>query len=100
MIYSQCYQYARSTTPVSLHPAVYYAHLASNRARAHESTPSSEGPRSGSKAHEIYTAKIAQGDPVVSSMGKVGTMPLLTLGGEPNHEDTNRKFLRETMWYI
>ncbi|KAK4653662.1 Protein argonaute [Podospora pseudocomata] len=36
MIYHQCYQYVRSTTPVSLHPAVYYAHLVSNRARPHE----------------------------------------------------------------
>lgn len=36
MIYEQCYQYMRSTTPVSLHPAVYYAHLASNRGRCHE----------------------------------------------------------------
>ncbi|KAI1439754.1 Piwi-domain-containing protein [Annulohypoxylon stygium] len=39
MIYQQCYQYCRSTTPVSLHPAVYYAHLASNRARCHEFLP-------------------------------------------------------------
>ncbi|KAI1086846.1 Piwi-domain-containing protein [Rostrohypoxylon terebratum] len=39
MIYHQCYQYCRSTTPVSLHPAVYYAHLASNRARCHEFQP-------------------------------------------------------------
>lgn len=36
LLYEQCYQYIRSTTPVSLHPAVYYAHLASNRARSHE----------------------------------------------------------------
>lgn len=36
MLYEQCYQYIRSTTPVSLHPAVYYAHLASNRAKSHE----------------------------------------------------------------
>ncbi|KAL2261286.1 hypothetical protein VTK26DRAFT_4477 [Humicola hyalothermophila] len=38
ILYQQCYQYCRSTTPVSLHPAVYYAHLASARARHHEST--------------------------------------------------------------
>ena len=36
MIYEQSYQYMRSTTPVSLFPAVYYAHLASNRGRVHE----------------------------------------------------------------
>ncbi|PGH18113.1 hypothetical protein AJ79_00741 [Helicocarpus griseus UAMH5409] len=47
MIYEHCYQYMRSTTSVSLFPAVYYAHLASNRARAHENVPASSGPRSG-----------------------------------------------------
>ncbi|CAL8577970.1 Protein argonaute, variant 2 [Xanthoria parietina] len=36
MLYEHSYQYMRSTTPVSLFPAVYYAHLASNRARSHE----------------------------------------------------------------
>lgn len=41
ILYQQCYQYCRSTTPVSLHPAVYYAHLASARARHHESSASS-----------------------------------------------------------
>lgn len=35
MIYEHSYQYMRATTPVSLFPAVYYAHLASNRARSH-----------------------------------------------------------------
>lgn len=47
MIYEHCYQYMRSTTSVSLHPAVYYAHLASTRARSHEDIPSSEGPQGG-----------------------------------------------------
>lgn len=47
MIYEQCYQYIRSTTPVSLHPAVYYAHLASNRAASHINEASSSGPQSG-----------------------------------------------------
>ncbi|EPS29917.1 hypothetical protein PDE_04867 [Penicillium oxalicum 114-2] len=36
MIYEQCYQYVRSTTSVSIHPAIYYAHLISVRARHHE----------------------------------------------------------------
>ncbi|MCJ1470295.1 hypothetical protein MMC07_008940 [Pseudocyphellaria aurata] len=35
MLYEHSYQYMRATTPVSLFPAVYYAHLASNRARSH-----------------------------------------------------------------
>ncbi|KAM0243244.1 hypothetical protein ACHAPO_000084 [Fusarium lateritium] len=40
-------------TPVSLHPAVYYTHLASNRARAHENIATSDGFRTGAKGHEI-----------------------------------------------
>ena len=47
MLYEHCYQYMRSTTSVSLHPAAYYAHLASNRAKAHEDVPASSGPQGG-----------------------------------------------------
>ncbi|KAK5089548.1 Protein argonaute [Exophiala xenobiotica] len=47
MIYEHCYQYMRSTTSVSLHPAVYYAHLASNRAKAHENVAAALGPQGG-----------------------------------------------------
>ncbi|KAI9929068.1 hypothetical protein ASPWEDRAFT_128423 [Aspergillus wentii DTO 134E9] len=47
MIYDHCYQYMRSTTSVSLFPAVYYAHLAAARARHHEDVPASSGPQSG-----------------------------------------------------
>jgi len=36
LIYEQCYQYIRATTPVSQHPAIYYAHIASNRAIPHD----------------------------------------------------------------
>ncbi|KAK6828449.1 eukaryotic translation initiation factor [Apiospora arundinis] len=35
LIYQQCYQYSRCHTPVSLHPAIYYAHRISLRARSH-----------------------------------------------------------------
>ncbi|KAG8529183.1 uncharacterized protein KY384_005818 [Bacidia gigantensis] len=35
LLYEHCYQYQRSTTPVSLFPAVYYAHLAAARAVSH-----------------------------------------------------------------
>jgi eukaryotic translation initiation factor 2C len=38
ILYEQVYQYARATTPVSMHPAVYYAHIASGRAGTHDPT--------------------------------------------------------------
>ncbi|KAL2868227.1 putative eukaryotic translation initiation factor eIF-2C4 [Aspergillus lucknowensis] len=47
MIYDHCYQYMRSTTSVSLFPAVYYAHLVATRARHHDDAPASSGPQSG-----------------------------------------------------
>jgi len=36
LVYNSCYTYIRASNSVSLIPAVYYAHLASSRARAHE----------------------------------------------------------------
>jgi eukaryotic translation initiation factor 2C len=36
LVYNHSYQYVRSTTPVSIFPAIYYAHLAAKRAVAHD----------------------------------------------------------------
>ncbi|KAJ6019033.1 hypothetical protein N7522_001100 [Penicillium canescens] len=47
MINDHCHQYIRSTTSVSVHPAIYYAHLISVRARHHEDVPITSGPQSG-----------------------------------------------------
>lgn len=49
MIFEQCFQYARATTPVSMHPAIYYAHLASRRAEAHLDQPFMSGPKGDPK---------------------------------------------------
>lgn len=106
MIYHQCYSYARSTTPVSLHPAVYYAHLASNRARAHENIATSEGFRSGPKGHEMIRDKVAKGQSIGSVGPNMAAPPLLRLGGSPENgraiagEERQREFIRGTMWYI
>ena len=84
MIYDHCYQYMRSTTSVSLFPAVYYAHLASNRAKAHEHAPASEGPKSG--------PGFKQNQPVdESGTGEAEVKALLPLYG------TTVQF---AMWYI
>ena len=107
MIYYQCYSYARSTTPVSLHPAVYYAHLAADRARAHETVPSTDGFRAGGKGHEVHIDKAAKGLTVPGSMAGVDALPLLPLGGitgkeKPavNGEDRQRAAFRSSMWFI
>ncbi|KAI9724962.1 MAG: hypothetical protein M1812_000238 [Candelaria pacifica] len=88
MIYEQCYQYMRSTTPVSLHPAVYYAHLASNRARSHENVPASSGPRTGPPPKPKSPEKSAT-DP---EKPPTESVPLLQI--------ENTLHLREGMWYI
>ncbi|KAF4508562.1 hypothetical protein G6O67_004923 [Ophiocordyceps sinensis] len=107
MIYHQCYSYARSTTPVSLHPAVYYAHLAGARARAHENVATSEGFRAGAKGHEMVRDQVAKGITIGSIARGTESPPLLTLGGKPhpekgpaNGEMRQREFFRGTMWYI
>ncbi|KAL2014266.1 hypothetical protein VTN00DRAFT_1791 [Thermoascus crustaceus] len=84
MIYNHCYQYMRSTTSVSLFPAVYYAHLVSNRARHHENVPASSGPQSGP---EIKLTNPKQ-------KKKSTVTPTLL----PIHSTTNR--LAFVMWYI
>jgi eukaryotic translation initiation factor 2C len=47
MINDHCYQYIRSTTSISVHPAIYYAHLISVRARHHEDVSITSGPQNG-----------------------------------------------------
>ena len=84
MIYEHCYQYMRSTTSVSLFPAVYYAHLASNRARAHEDVPASDGPQTG--------PGFKQNAPPSSDPPDTETKPLMKMF------DANG--IKFAMWYI
>ncbi|TPX18236.1 uncharacterized protein E0L32_002745 [Thyridium curvatum] len=95
MIYQQCYQYQRSTTPVSLHPAVYYAHLAGARCRAHQDissdmkNPFYMAPKSWFAKHdETMTPKV--GD---------DARPILPFGTE-KADQRNVEFLKYSMWYI
>ncbi|KAI6554182.1 hypothetical protein MCOR04_010429 [Pyricularia oryzae] len=97
MLYQQCYQYARSTTPVSLHPAIYYAHLASARGRCHENTASSEkDPKT--KAQPGHFAK---GGNTESSLTRLTeSVPLLPCGAHGQAFAGNMDHFKHTMWYI
>lgn len=100
MIYQQCYQYIRSTTPVSIHPAIYYAHLAAARARAHEDIAASKkdpdvvrknlqrsGERPSESSHFLHPSEPAK--------------PLLKIGGdEGKAKQVNIDFFKGTMWFI
>jgi eukaryotic translation initiation factor 2C len=104
MIYQHCYQYIRSTTPVSLYPAVYYAHLASNRARAHEDAASDLGPRGGQKFEELLQRRNQLQTAGVLPAGSLNTIrsteakPLITLGALGS--DNAKATIKTSMWYI
>jgi len=127
MLYEHSYQYQRSTTPVSLHPAVYYAHLASNRAKAHEDKPAlssgKKGPRGEAppgptlaeqkalrKQAEEAAAKglpppagsqMVSGGDKKSSGGKKDASSRLELGEiGPLMSLNTSGGLHETMWYL
>ena len=55
IIFEHSFQYCRATTPVSLHPAVYYAHLASKRSGCHEERPLSSGEKDRNKSEAGIT---------------------------------------------
>ncbi|KAF2730445.1 Piwi-domain-containing protein [Polyplosphaeria fusca] len=85
-IFEHSYQYVRSTTPVSLHPAVYYAHLAADRSRAHLNETVVSSGKKETKA-EVRPASSSG-----SSKDKVEIQPLIPL--------SNAAGLMEAMWYI
>ncbi|KAI2467323.1 Piwi-domain-containing protein [Annulohypoxylon bovei var. microspora] len=96
MIYQQCYQYCRSTTPVSLHPAVYYAHLASNRARSHESIASESVIMAYGKPGFPY---VKDNSDIYEGRQPITSPPLLPMENPPATKDTIR-FINTTMWYV
>ncbi|KAG0647251.1 RNA interference pathway ago1 [Hyphodiscus hymeniophilus] len=107
LIYHHCYQYARSTTTVSLFPAVYYAHLASNRARAHESKAASDGPRGGQKFEEAeYNAANLRRQGIDVGSSQTGSSipeevtTLLPLGNSTTNTPAELDHIRLGMWYI
>jgi eukaryotic translation initiation factor 2C len=87
-------------------PAVYYAHIASLRARAHEKTPSSGPPRGGAKfieqqqdeairaAHEKRPPSTAK----TSMDMHTEVLPLIELGDTAH--PAQKATIKYTMWYI
>jgi eukaryotic translation initiation factor 2C len=110
MIYNLSYQYARSTTPVSIFPAIYYAHLASKRATAHDRKEVDEDFKYTSKdLSDLW--KLEQARSMCDRTGKIMTqaaiarLAQLTRAEFPTllympeaGPDKNR--IRYSMWYI
>jgi eukaryotic translation initiation factor 2C len=82
LIYEHSYQYIRATTPVSIFPAVYYAHIASLRGAHH-----SKGFGVVDDQHTVMSPSIAPGvaDPEAYP-------PLMPMG--------NPAVMNPSMWYI
>ncbi|KAL2023731.1 hypothetical protein VTK56DRAFT_1445 [Thermocarpiscus australiensis] len=107
ILYQQCYQYCRSTTPVSLHPAVYYAHLAGARARHHEEENMTPMPIPSDSKH-VYLQRLPQGamakhdsskkDPS-ESQEDTQPPPLKKIGSEASRPDVVGTF-KNAMWWV
>ncbi|KXJ89453.1 piwi domain-containing protein [Microdochium bolleyi] len=95
MIYQQCYQYCRSTTPVSIHPAVYYSHLAAERATSHENLASSQ--------REMVAGKqgfpIGKTDSEIYGSDPVEALPLLPMQSADARPESVAH-INTTMWYV
>ena len=87
MLYQHCYQYQRATTPVSLYPAVYYAHLAAARAIAHVNKPEMD------KWAEAQEAKRKGGQASSEERDSQAEVPALI-------SMENKGAIRYGMWYI
>ncbi|KAK4100369.1 Piwi-domain-containing protein [Parathielavia hyrcaniae] len=102
-LYHQCYQYCRSTTPVSLHPAVYYAHLAGTRARHHENMATSEQVPADCK-HLILRrpGPMAKRDDKTVTSHNDDTKPasLLKPGQDGEARPAAVTFFKSTMWWV
>ncbi|KIV99831.1 uncharacterized protein PV09_08501 [Verruconis gallopava] len=88
LTFEHCLQYVRSTTPVSMVPAVYYAHLASNRATAHKN----EATISSGKKEAYEKAKKDVKSSSSSDQTAFEIPPLIPLN--------NAQGIASTMWYI
>jgi eukaryotic translation initiation factor 2C len=109
LIYEHCYQYQRATTPVSQHPAIYYAHIASNRAVPHDPkwTGSSDSPAQTMPAAASRPRSSSQsgGSQSGSQGGKSGGRSGGSSSGVPTDIERlmpmpNQGGIATSMWYI
>ena len=100
MIYEHSYQYIRATTPVSIHPAIYYAHLASNRAVPHD--PKWGGSSDGTPS--VTQGRSRSGSQSGSQGGKSGGKSGSSSGVPTDIEKLmpmpNQGGIMTSMWYI
>ena len=98
LIYEQCYQYIKSSTPISQHPAIYYAHIVSNRAVPHD--PKWSGSSDGTPTEAPPARGSQSGSQGGGSGGRSGSG-----SGAPTEFDKlmpmpNQGGIATSMWYI
>ncbi|KAK3109735.1 Protein argonaute, partial [Teratosphaeriaceae sp. CCFEE 6253] len=101
LIYEHSYQYIRATTPVSQHPAIYYAHIASNRAVPHD--PKWAGSTDGAPTVASKPRSGSQGGG--GSQGKSGGKSGDSSSGAPTDFEKllpmpNQGGIMSSMWFI
>ncbi|KAK4192212.1 hypothetical protein QBC35DRAFT_552676 [Podospora australis] len=99
ILYHQCYQYCRSTTPVSLHPAVYYAHLACERARAHHDEPTSKQVPEEVRYKILVRGNLAKHVDTITENPNDPVKKLMKIGAHAHRQD-NVKWFTEAMWWV
>lgn len=95
LIYEHSYQYIRATTPVSLFPAVYYAHLASNRAVHHDKDFGNFAGGRQTEASKTKDGKSKSGKSGASSGDDDKNRPSPPLMSMPD-----QAVISKSMWYI
>lgn len=91
LLYEHCYMYQRATTPVSLFPAVYYAHLAAARAESHIDRTAE------ASWEEQFQRIVHPGQPHTSpEMQNSTEVPLL----KPMTSASQGQNITYSMWYI
>jgi eukaryotic translation initiation factor 2C len=79
-IFEHSYHYVRSTTPVSLHPAVYYAHLAADRSRAHlNDNPVSSGKKESKADQQSSTGSSSKNVEIAPLMAMQNVSPISSI---------------------
>ena len=105
-IYDHSYQYVRSSTAVSVHPSIYYAHLAARRSVAHERpVGSSDAPPRTSEDDEkrmLMEARItaAQTGKRMNAKAIQRLKELMEYDNPPLIEMYNQGRIRSAMWYV
>jgi eukaryotic translation initiation factor 2C len=100
-IFEHSYHYVRSTTPVSLHPAVYYAHLAADRARAHlNDNPVSSGKKESKADQQSSTGSSNKHVEIAPLMAMQNVSRAAPLSSNDKLTMNKVRGLQDVMWYI